>query len=63
LDKINGRVDSGRQALLKSVGCKSFVGSNPISSAKLAHGITVITLVFDTSNPGSIPGVPTNNYG
>lgn len=27
---------------------------------KMEYGIMVITLVFDTSNLGSIPGVPTN---
>ena len=63
MDKINGRVDSGRQVVLKTIGCKSFASSNLVSSAELAHGITVITLDFDSSNLGSIPGVPTDNYG
>jgi hypothetical protein len=29
----NGRVDNGRRAVLKTVGCKSFAGSNPVPSA------------------------------
>ncbi len=34
-----GGVDSGCQAVLKTVGCKSFAGSNPVSSADKVFGV------------------------
>jgi hypothetical protein len=32
---INGRDPNGEEAVLKTVGCKSFAGSTPVSSANI----------------------------
>jgi predicted RNA-binding Zn-ribbon protein involved in translation (DUF1610 family) len=48
-------VDNGCQTVLKTVGCKSFVGSNPISSTELSHGVIGSTTVFGTVSLGSSP--------
>ena len=58
-----GRVDSGRQADLKSVAGKTVVGSNPSSSVKCRCGEIVDTRVLETRTRNSVrvrisPSVP-----
>jgi predicted RNA-binding Zn-ribbon protein involved in translation (DUF1610 family) len=48
-------VDNGCQTVLKTVGCKSFAGSNPVLSSELSHGVIGSTTVFGTVSLGSSP--------